>query len=152
MYELKPYRKNSSVAGYNPFREIEEIERRFFDEPFGPFFRGGDLAEFRTDISDQGDSYLLEADLPGFEKKDIHLNLSENTLTIEAERHFDHEDEDKENKYLRVERSYGKYSRQFDVSAIDTDKIAAKYENGVLKLTLPKKHATLPESKHLEIE
>ena len=152
MYDLKPYRKNSSVSTYNPFRDIEELERRFFGEPFGGFFRGSDLAEFRTDISDQGDSYLLEADLPGFEKKDIQLSLSDNTLTVEAERHSESEDEDKKSKYLRIERSYGHYSRQFDVSAIDTEKITAKYENGVLKLTLPKKQETLPESRKLEIE
>ena len=51
-----------------------------------------------------------------------------------------------------MERSYGSYSRQFDVSGIDTDNIKAKYENGVLKLTLPKKQEELPEGKHLEIE
>ena len=51
-----------------------------------------------------------------------------------------------------MERSYGKYSRRFDVSAIDTEKIKAKYDNGVLRLTLPKKQVELPEAKHLEIE
>ena len=152
MFELRPYRRHNNEIAYNPFREMEEFEKKFFDEPFSAFFRDGDIAEFKTDIKDDGDHYTLEADLPGFDKKDIHLDISDNTLTINAERHSEHEEKDKKQKYVRVERSYGKYSRQFDVSSVDTEKIKAKYENGVLKLTLPKKQEELPESKHLEIE
>ncbi len=152
MFELRPYRKSKAEIAYNPFREMEEMERRFFEEPFGSFFTSADIAEFKTDISDEGDHYLLEADLPGFDKKDIHLEISDNTLTVSAERHSEHEQKDKKQKYIRVERSYGKYSRQFDVSAIDTDHIKAKYDNGVLRLTLPKKQEILPQARHLEIE
>ena len=131
---------------------MEEFEKKFFSEPFASFFNSGDIAEFKTDITDEGDHYVLEADLPGFDKKDIRLDISDNTLTINAERHSEHEEKDKKQKYVRVERSYGKYSRQFDVSSVNIEDIKAKYENGVLKLTLPKKQVTLPESKHLEIE
>ncbi len=152
MFELRPYRRHNSEIAYNPFREMEDLERRFFEEPLSAFFRSGDIAEFKTDITDEGDSYVLEADLPGFDKKDIHLDLSDNTLTINAERHSEHEEKGKKEKYVRVERSYGRYSRQFDVSAIDTEHIKAKYDNGVLQLTLPKKQETLPEARHLEIE
>ncbi len=151
MFELRPLRRRNEMT-YNPFREMDEFEKRFFGEPFGDFFRGGALAEFKTDIKDEGDSFTLEADLPGFDKKDIHLDLDNDTLTIQAERHSEHEEEDKKSKYVRVERSYGQYSRQFDVSGIDTDNIKARYDNGVLKLTLPKKQAVLPEAKRLEIE
>ncbi len=152
MFELRPYRRHNNEIAYNPFREMEELERKFFDEPFGSFFRSGDIAEFKTDITDEGDHYTLEADLPGFDKKDIHLDISDNMLTINAERHSEHEEKDKKQKYVRIERSYGKYSRQFDVSSIDTEGIKAKYENGVLRLALPKKQEALPEAKHLEIE
>ena len=149
MFEIRPYRKNNNRhLSYNPFREMEEFEREFF----GDFFNSGDIAEFKTDIIDCGDSFLLEADLPGFDKKDIHLDINGDTLTINAERHSEHEVKDKKEKYVRCERSYGKYSREFDISMIDVDKIKAKYENGVLKLTLPKKKEVLPDSKHLEIE
>ena len=132
---------------YNPFREMEEMERRFFRDPFA-MFDGNELAMFKTDISDQGDSYLIEADLPGFDKKD----LNGDTLTIHAERHSESEQKEHKDKYLRVERSYGTYSRSFDVSLIDAENIKAKYENGVLKLTLPKKQKTEPEKRTLEIE
>ncbi len=152
MFEIRPYRRHGNGMTYNPFSEMEDFERRFFGEPFGSFFRSGDIAEFKTDITDEGDSYVLKADLPGFEKNDIHIDLSDNTLTISAERHSEHEEKDKKEKYVRVERSYGKYSRQFDISAVDADGIKAKYENGVLKLTMPKKQKSLPETKHLDID
>lgn len=151
MFELRPFSGRNQM-GYNPFREMDEFEKRFFGEPFGSFFRSGDIGEFKTDIKDEGDSFVLEADLPGFDKKDIHLDLNDGVLTIQAERHSEHEEEDKKSKYVRVERSYGQYSRQFDVSGVDTDHIKAKYDNGVLRLTLPKQQAVLPEPKRLEIE
>ena len=73
-------------------------------------------------------------------------------LTVRAERHSKAEEKDKKDKLVRIERSYGSYSRQFDVTGINTDKIKAQYDNGVLKLTLPKKEKDLPESRKLEIE
>ena len=152
MFELRPFHRNNHVESYNPFREMEEFEKRFFEDPLANFLGSGDIAEFKTDISDQGDSYLLEADLPGFDKKDIHLDISGDTLTINAERHSKHEEKDKRGNYVRLERSYGQYSRQFDISSVDAEHIRAKYENGVLSLTLPKKNETLPASHRLEIE
>ena len=82
MFELARRNHNNSVSNYNPFREMEELERNFFADPFGSFFRSSDLAEFKTDIQDKGDHYLLEADLPGFQKEDIHLDLNGDVLTI----------------------------------------------------------------------
>ncbi|MFR0881976.1 MAG: Hsp20/alpha crystallin family protein [Christensenellales bacterium] len=89
---------------------------------------------------------------PGFDKKDIHLDLNNDVLTISAERHSEHEDKDKKGKFVRCERSYGTYTRQFDVSNINTDAMKAKYENGVLTLNMPKKSAQLPTAKRVEIE
>ena len=151
MFELRPYnRKNNSVS-YNPFRDMEEFEKRFFGTPFG-FFGDNSLAEFKTDISDEGDKYVLEADLPGFKKEDIKLDINGDTLTVSAERHLEHEEKDKKGKFVRCERSYGSYSRDFDISAVKADEIKAKYNDGVLTLTLPKKENTAPQPKRLEIE
>ena len=144
MFELIPFDRKNHLSNYNPFRELEEFERNFWN---------GHTAEaFKTDIKDAGNAYELEADLPGFDKKDIHLDISGDTLTVHAERRSKVEEKDKKDKIIRMERSYGSYSRQFDVSGIDTEKIKAKYENGVLKLTMPKKEADLPASKQLMIE
>ncbi len=152
MFELSRRNNNRNLNSYNPFREMEEFERSFFDSPFRTFFNSGELAEFKTDITDEGDHYLLEADLPGFDKKDIQLDVSGDTLTVKAERRSKIEEKDKKDKIVRVERSYGSYSRQFDVSGINTDGIKARYENGVLQLTLPKREVALPEARRLEIE
>ena len=59
MFELARRNHNNSVSNYNPFREMEELERNFFADPFGIFFRSSDLAEFKTDIQYKGDQYLL---------------------------------------------------------------------------------------------
>ena len=151
MFDLT-LRNNRNLRPYNPFREMEEFERAFFGEPGSSFFRSADLAEFKTDIKDEGDHYLLESDLPGFKKEDIHLDIDGDTLTINAERKSETKDEDKQNKYVRCERSYGKYARSFDLSGVDQENIKAKYDNGVLTLTLPKKQEVLPQSRRLEIE
>ncbi len=148
MFELRPYsRKNNSL--YNPFKEMDELENSFFGSPFG-FLNAID--EFKTDIKDEGDHYELIADLPGFDKKDIKLDISDDTLTVSAQRHSKHEEKDKKGKYIRCERSYGNYSRSFDLSGVKADEVTAKYENGVLKLTMPKKTETKPSSRRLEIE
>ena len=145
MFELRPFeRRNNRMTAYNPW---DEMERAFFGD--GAWNRS--LAEFKTDIQDKGDSYLLQADLPGFKKEDIHIDLDGETMTIRAERHSEHEEQDKKGSYVRCERSYGSYERAFDVSGIDTDKIGAQYADGVLKLTMPKKSATV-SAKQIEIQ
>lgn len=147
MFELRPYtHKNNAL--YNPFREMDEIEKQFFARPFGMMA----MEDFRIDIKDEGNHYEMEADLPGFDKKDIHLDIDNDVLVVRAERHSEHEEKDKKGKYVRCERSYGSYRREFDLTGIDADAITAKYEDGVLKLNLPKKCETLPEARHLEIE
>ena len=144
MFELRPFeRRSNRMTAYNPW---DEMERAFFGD--GAWNRS--LAEFKTDIQDKGDSYLLQADLPGFKKEDIHIDLDGETMTIRAERHSEHEEQDKKGSYVRCERSYGSYERAFDVSGIDTDKIGAQYADGVLKLTMPKKSATV-SAKQIEI-
>lgn len=131
------------MAAYNPFRELEDLERSFWGS--------NPLGEFKTDIKDNGDSYLLEAELPGFNKDDIHVDIDGGYLTISAERHSENEEKDKKGNYIKCERSYGSFSRSFDVSNVKTEEIAAEYKDGVLKLTMPKKEGTLPSSRRLEI-
>ena len=73
-------------------------------------------------------------------------------MTVRAERHSEHEEKEKKGKYVRCERSYGAYSREFDLSGVQSDAITAKYHDGVLKLTLPKKKEDQPQTRRLEIE
>ena len=95
---------------------------------------------------------MLSADLPGFDKKDIHIDVDDDQLVIHAERHSNYEKQEKKSGYLRCERSYGSYSRSFSLDGIDSDKISAAYENGVLKLTLPKQAPQKATARRLEIE
>lgn len=148
MFELRPYTRRNHIASYNPFREMDEFERSFF----GNFFDNNALSEFKTDITDTGDAYLLEADLPGFAKEDIHLDINGDVLTVRAERRSKHEEKDGSSQVIRCERSYGSYSRDYDISAVNTDAITAKYENGVLKLNLPKKQQSVSATRTLMIE
>ena len=129
---------------YNPFNELENWNRAFFGDT--------SLAEFKTDIRDAGDSFLLEADLPGFKKEDINLSLNGDALTIKAVRRSDYEDTNKKGAYIRCERSYGSYARSFDVSGVDTTGIRAAYHDGVLTVTLPKRSARKPESQTIVID
>lgn len=153
MFEMRPYHNNrrNQMAVSNPFRELDEFERSFFTNPFG-FFGGDTLAAFKTDILDNGKEYVLEADLPGFDKKDIHLDINNDVLTIHAERNAEREEKNDQNNYVRCERSWGSYSRQFDLSGVDAENMHAKYENGVLTLTMPKKEPKPDTSRHLEID
>lgn len=144
MFELTPFvssgRRGARV--YDPFREMEELERRFFGAP----------TTFSTDIADRGNAYVVTADLPGFEREDIKIDLTGDTLTVSAERKDEREEKGSGDKYLRRERYYGSYSRAFDVSGIDTDAIDATYKNGVLTLELPKKKEEKPSQRTIEIK
>ena len=142
---LVPYaRKNHSVSTFNPFHDFDDLERAFFSD--------NALSEFKTDIQDKGDSFLLEADLPGFKKEDIHVDVDDGRLTISAERHSNYEDKDKKGNFLRCERSYGSYARSFDISGIDAAQIKAAYNDGVLRVTLPKQTQVPASTRRLEIE
>ena len=142
---LVPYaRKNHNVSNFNPFHDFDELERAFFSD--------NALGEFKADIQEDGDNFVLEADLPGFKKEDIHVDIADDRLTVSAERHSNYEKQEKKAGYLRCERSYGSYSRSFSLDGIDSDKISAAYENGVLKLTLPKQAPQKATARRLEIE
>jgi HSP20 family protein len=147
MFELVPYGRKRAVAWYNPFEDLDEMQRRFLNINLGE----SAITDFKTDIRDNGDSYLLEADLPGFKKEDISVDIEGETLTIRAERTDEKEEKDGKGNFVKRERSYGSFSRSFDMTGIRIEDVSAAYENGVLKLTLPKKQETLPTSRKLEI-
>lgn len=143
MFELIPFdRHNRSVASFDPFRVFDDMERSFFGS-------NSAVSAFRTDVTDTGDAFKLEAELPGFKKEDIKLDVENDCLTISAERHM--ENDEKKHNFVKRERFYGSYSRSFDVSGINVDGIEASYENGVLTLNMPKKQETIPASRRLEI-
>lgn len=143
MLELTPFARNHRSV-YNPFREMEEMEKNFFG--------GNAMNAFKTDIKEDEKSYVLEADLPGFKKEDIAIDVDNGYLTITAERHSENDEKDGKGNYIRRERSFGSYSRSFDITGVKEDEITASYADGVLTLNMPKKDAELPTARRLEIQ
>ena len=125
-----------------------------FDEMFDdPFFTRGENKLMRTDIKEKKDHYELEIDLPGYEKEDIKIELSEGYLTVHASRNKTIDDE-KDSKYVHKERYVGSSSRSFYVGDnIKEEDIKASFKNGTLKLILPKqKQEEIEEKKYIDIE
>ena len=119
------------MFGMLPFDRSDNNIFDSFDAFTRDFFRksNAELPAFRTDIRDTGDSYVLEAELPGFKKEDISLDLKDGILTITAT-HTEQSEEATQGSYIRRERRYGSFQRSFDVTGIDESGISAAYENG----------------------
>lgn len=142
MFEIIPFDYHTSRSSYDPFRHFEELERQMFSNP---------VSNFRADVMTKDDSFVIEAELPGFKKEDISLDIEDDILTIKATRQNEESSEDEKRKFIRRERYYGSYSRSFDVSNIDTASIKAEYNDGILTLELPKKAPEKPKTRHLDI-
>ncbi len=141
MFELIPFdRRMHRLSNYDPFHEMDEF--------FNSTTRAVNTA-FNTDVIDNGDSFELDAELPGFKKEDIHLSIENDCLTISAERKLNKDE--KLPNFVKRERFYGSCSRSFDLTGIDVDKISAAYVDGVLKLTLPKESEEVPVSRSIQI-
>ena len=130
----------------NLFNAFDNFERSFFGNS------SVDLPAFRTDIRDAGDKYLLDSELPGFNKEDISLDIKDSILTITAEHNESNDQKDDKGNYIRRERRYGSFRRSFDISGIDENTISASYQNGILELSLPKAQQVLPKSHRIAIE
>ena len=110
--------------------------------------------EMKTDVREIDSGYEVDIDLPGFKKDEINIQLDNGYLSISAAKGLDKDEQDKEGKYIRKERYAGSMSRSFYVgNAITQDDIKAKYESGILRLSVPKKAAEEIEgAKRIAIE
>ena len=142
MFELIPFERR--MASFDPFRMMADMERSFFSQP-----ASSTVSAFRTDVSDEGDAFKLEAELPGFKKEDISIDIKDERLTISAERKL--ENEEQKTNFVKRERFYGSYKRSFGLESINSEAIEASYVDGVLSLRLPKQAPVIPESRRIEI-
>ena len=134
-----------------PFERREHNLQKYFDDMEKQFFGHlGDFAQFNTDILDKCDKFVLQAELPGFQKEDIHIDIDNDRLTITAQ--HSEEKEDRKDHFIRRERSYGSFARSFDISGVKADEITAEYKNGVLELFLPKRGEIPASSRRIEIQ
>lgn len=121
------------LYGRDPLKMFEDV----FTEKVSPFFSSMVAPSFKVDISEDEHAIFIEADIPGIKKEDVKLSMEDDVLSITAER--SQSEEEKQKGYHRVERSWGSLSRSFTLGDnIDTDKIEATYDNGVLKIMIPK--------------
>lgn len=134
-----------SIFGENLFDD-------FMDFPFG----GKKInTMMKTDIRDTDSSYELDIDMPGFKKEDIKAQLKDGYLTISASTSANNDEQDKDGRYIRRERYVGSCSRSFYVGeGVKEEDIRAKFENGILKLSIPKveNKPQVEEQKYIAIE
>ena len=149
MFGLVPFsKKGNSLTERDPF-DLGGFFDDFLDDSFVPAFFSAPHG-IRADIRETDKEYIIEADMPGVKKEDIKLELRDGVLTIGAE-HKEQIDEEKEN-YIRKERRYGSCSRSFRVDGVNQEKVTAKYDEGVLTVTLPKTEESKPKSHRINIQ
>src|SRR5271168_5409356 len=139
------------LTRFEPFREfstLQERMNRLFRDSFGPDAQDQSLATSSfapaVDVYEDEHNITLKVEVPGIEEKDIDVRVENNTLTVHGERKI--EKEEKEENYRRVERQYGSFTRTFTLpQTVDTEKVSANYDKGVLKVALPKKAEAKPK-------
>ncbi|MSP52507.1 MAG: Hsp20/alpha crystallin family protein [Alphaproteobacteria bacterium] len=147
MFELAPWRRNSSPARFDeansPHSLRHEMDRLFEDffgqAPWAP--RAWDRGCSPTvEVSETDKQIEIMAEVPGVDEKDVDVSLSEGALTIKGEKKSEKEEKDEKKNYYRLERRYGAFQRSFQMPGdIDDAKVEATFNNGVLKVVVPKK-------------
>ncbi|MCX6180158.1 MAG: Hsp20/alpha crystallin family protein [Chlorobiales bacterium] len=119
-------------------RDPMKLFENVFNDNVSPFVSSIVAPSFKVDIAEDDTAIFIEADMPGIKKEDIKVSMDDDVLTICAERN--HSEEEKTKEYHRTERSWGSLSRSFTVGEnVDADNIQASYDNGELKIKVPKK-------------
>lgn len=150
MFDLVPFpRKQSNIARSSDLFDIENIFDNLLNDRFFPSFYKNS-SQMRVDIRENEKDYVLEAELPGVKKDEINIDLDEEHLTISVQKNSESDEEN--DNYIRRERSYSAITRSFAISNIDNDKVTAKFRDGILTLTLPKKDTLKKKGKQIQIE
>jgi HSP20 family protein len=135
-----------ALVKWDPFRELTALQsevNRLFSRATGDM---GDRQSWTPaiDVVENDDAIVLKAELAGMDPKDINIEVQDNVLTVSGERRF--EEEVKEDKFYRIERRYGSFSRSLALPpTADETKVEAKYDNGLLRITVPKAEIAKPK-------
>jgi HSP20 family protein len=143
----------NSINIWNPVREMEAMKHNILRAMnLSALRRGEDGRQSLTtaewapcvDITEDGNEYLIKAELPEVGKQDVKVTVENGVLSLKGERRFEREEKDK--KYHRIERSYGSFVRSFSIpDDADPDKVAAEFKDGILQVRLPKNDARKPK-------
>lgn len=134
---------NNLMDRHNDMFDMFNNMEHWFNN-WGPDFPA---ANMKTDVSESPKAYEVVIDLPAMDKKDISITYDHDILTVSAHRHSLNHASDKDGNLIMNERSYGRFSRQYRLPDVDREQISAKYEDGTLKINLPKAH-DLPNNNH----
>jgi HSP20 family protein len=138
------------ITRYDPFKALRDVEDRIYNRFYNDKEEG--ISSFTPKVNTrEGEfAYHVDVDLPGVDKDNIKVDVKDNVLTISGERST--KKEIKEEDYLKVETSFGKFSRSFTLSDdIDSENITASAENGVLEVILPKVKQITQKSKQIKV-
>lgn len=134
MFDMIPFRRNNGMvkkgSGFDDF-----FNTFLGDDFFSPMLANS--GSFKVDLKEDENNYTIVADLPGIKKEDISLEYENNYLVVSAKR--DDTVEDKNDNYVRRERTYGEFKRSFYIDNVDENSVDASFSDGVLRVTLPKK-------------
>ena len=127
------------------------IPRNYFGDIFDDFMPMPKEEKMKCDIYEKDGDYHIEMDVPGFNKNEIKIEANKDYLTITAEKSNEKSEDDEVKNYIHRERTYGKYQRSFYLQDLDSEKIDAEFNNGVLKIIVPKKEEQ-ENKKYIEIK
>jgi HSP20 family protein len=141
----------ADITRWDPFAELaslrQAMDRMFDDRPVRAWLSGNGGAEayFPVDLSETEDEIVVKASLPGVKPEDIDISITDQVLTLKGESKEEHEE--KQHNYYRRERRHGTFMRQFSLpSEVDSNRAEAQFEDGVLRLTLPKAEQAKPKT------
>ena len=130
------------LSVWDPFADLNRVQREFEKSFFGPRTRNADFAP-AVDVHEDSERLVLRAELPGVKREDIEVSIDANVLTLKGERKLEQEEQGR--RYHRIERSYGTFVRQFQLpSNVDSTQIDAQLADGVLTVSLNKKQELKP--------
>ena len=145
-----------AITRWDPFRDVLSLQNRM-NSIFQEFNRGdGDVMSTAAfvppvDVYEDEHNVTLKIEVPGIDEKDIDVRIENNVLTVHGERKF--EKEEKEENYRRIERQYGSFTRSFTLpNTVDSEKVNANYEKGVLKIALAKKAEAKPKQIKVNVD
>jgi len=145
----------NSVIRWNRLRNLSNLQEQvnqLFDSATPSQADNSALTSWApaVDIHETENEVVLKADIPGVNEKDIDVRVENNTLTVRGERSFN--SEVKEDNYLRIERTYGSFSRSFGLpTTVNTEAIKAEYKNGVLTVEMPKRAESKPKQVKINV-
>lgn len=125
----------------------------FFSNFGRSFFNNwNEMKSLKSDIKETDKEYVVKIDMPGVAKKDIALNFKDDVLTVDAKRDSFDDESDQKGNIIASERDYGAYSRSYRLPQVDGKEISAKYEDGVLTVTLPKTKEEIDKNHNIQID